>query len=505
MKLFYNRILCLIFLLLTIGVGVNASVDVTYVGTIADNLFAPTAVYVDAEQIAILEPFSKRITVFTVDGQLQQTINIDGNALGLIRYDNTEFLFCDRKNRTIVEVDPILKTQRVLLDETSGLKNPVDLVLDNDQLYVLDADLKAIVHFDASLIQVATIPLVNTSGISMKTPMSFVYNRSTNSFYVIDQTNSFIWRMTHSGQFVQSFCSFGSDPNQVTRAGELSVGPTGNIFVTDRYQGRILVFNATGNYVGNVTTQEQLPLNMPTGIAIDNTGVLYVASTEGRNIQIMHVTVTDETTSALATQLAFPNDYDTLAVEQLRFVAYAEQNIAGSAITGFDFEIFTADDTTLPVRTIQNLPPKGTTEQNGNPSALTAEWTPEEQLAYKTGYAWHVRARSAVDVGSWTTMRYFQTSTLPLSFELEQNYPNPFNPETVIGFTLPITSDVELTIYNLLGQKVQTYKSTQQTAGYHEIIWDGHDKQGTSVASGIYFYRLTADDKSETKKMVLVR
>ncbi len=78
----------------------------------------------------------------------------------------------------------------------------------------------------------------------------------------------------------------------------------------------------------------------------------------------------------------------------------------------------------------------------------------------------------------------------PTSFELQQNYPNPFNPTTTIAFSLPKRGDVELSIYNMLGQNIRTLLSQSMSTGEHSIIWDGNDKNGNSVASGMYLYRL---------------
>jgi len=80
----------------------------------------------------------------------------------------------------------------------------------------------------------------------------------------------------------------------------------------------------------------------------------------------------------------------------------------------------------------------------------------------------------------------------PLNFSLDQNYPNPFNPSTRISFTLPIQSNVTLTVYNILGQVVATLENGSLTAGSHDAIWTGRDNEGRGVASGIYFYRLNA-------------
>jgi hypothetical protein len=89
---------------------------------------------------------------------------------------------------------------------------------------------------------------------------------------------------------------------------------------------------------------------------------------------------------------------------------------------------------------------------------------------------------------------------LPLEFSLDQNYPNPFNPVTEISFSLPKTSEVTLEIFNLLGQSVAKVYQGRLEAGTHSYIWDG-----SSAASGIYLYRLTAGDFMETKKMILLK
>jgi hypothetical protein len=88
----------------------------------------------------------------------------------------------------------------------------------------------------------------------------------------------------------------------------------------------------------------------------------------------------------------------------------------------------------------------------------------------------------------------------PQRFELSQNIPNPFNPVTQISYTLPRDGHVKLEIYNLLGQKVATLADEYQQAGQKTVNWEAKD-----LASGIYFYKLTAGDFTATKKMVLLR
>jgi hypothetical protein len=92
------------------------------------------------------------------------------------------------------------------------------------------------------------------------------------------------------------------------------------------------------------------------------------------------------------------------------------------------------------------------------------------------------------------------TDQIPTVFSLGQNKPNPFNPVTEIQFGLPTDSHVRLVIYNVTGQKVTTLVDEHRQAGMHTVIWNG-----SSAASGIYFYRLEAGDFVETKKMMLIK
>ena len=83
------------------------------------------------------------------------------------------------------------------------------------------------------------------------------------------------------------------------------------------------------------------------------------------------------------------------------------------------------------------------------------------------------------------------------------NYPNPFNPSTTIAYSIPTASNTSLRVYNIKGQVVKTLVNGVVEAGNHSITWNGRDDNGTSVASGVYFYRLSSEGQTITKKMVL--
>lgn len=101
---------------------------------------------------------------------------------------------------------------------------------------------------------------------------------------------------------------------------------------------------------------------------------------------------------------------------------------------------------------------------------------------------------------------------LPFTFTLGQNYPNPFNPSTIIPFSLKTQGSVfkgpihtTLTIYNILGQKIRTLMDEEKFPGSYQVVWDGKNQQGSTAASGIYFYLIQAGDFTKTAKMSLLK
>jgi hypothetical protein len=105
--------------------------------------------------------------------------------------------------------------------------------------------------------------------------------------------------------------------------------------------------------------------------------------------------------------------------------------------------------------------------------------------------------------------RYEYLSTVgegvPVEFALHENYPNPFNPTTTLRFDLPEVSNLTLTIYNMLGQKVRTFNMQSTPAGYHSVKWNATNDYGDPVGAGVYLYQLQTKDFVTTRKMVLLK
>jgi hypothetical protein len=100
--------------------------------------------------------------------------------------------------------------------------------------------------------------------------------------------------------------------------------------------------------------------------------------------------------------------------------------------------------------------------------------------------------------------------TLPQQFALSSNYPNPFNPTTTINYQLPRAAEVELVIFNVLGQQVRELVNGQISPGYYQVTWNGRNDAGRAVSSGIYIYRFRATAAGETyfeqvRKMILMK
>lgn len=142
-------------------------------------------------------------------------------------------------------------------------------------------------------------------------------------------------------------------------------------------------------------------------------------------------------------------------------------------------------------------------------STLTITFAQVGPLTTSTQYFWRVSASNAGGTSTFSAVRTFITTVssverdegvIPRSFNLYPNYPNPFNPSTTITYDLPVQSLVVLKIYNAIMQEVATLVDEEQGAGRYRVKFDV-----AGLASGIYFYRLTAGTFSSVKKMILLR
>ncbi len=151
---------------------------------------------------------------------------------------------------------------------------------------------------------------------------------------------------------------------------------------------------------------------------------------------------------------------------------------------------------------------------------ITATSYISDTLEPNKSHYWRVFSMTDTYLGPVSEFRRFVTPAVTgitdnnqniLRFELDQNYPNPFNPATVINYTIPkgkgdntFNVNVTLVIYDVLGHEVVTLVNEKQTPGNYEVIFDANSV-GKGLPSGIYFYKLTAGNLSEVKKMILMK
>ncbi len=107
-----------------------------------------------------------------------------------------------------------------------------------------------------------------------------------------------------------------------------------------------------------------------------------------------------------------------------------------------------------------------------------------------------------IKVDNVTSVNNLENELMPKDLKVYQNYPNPFNPSTTIKYELPeYTANLSIKIYDQIGNEVRTL-SGDRSAGEHEVVWKGMNEHNEKVSSGVYFYRIIAGDKTESKKMI---
>ena len=106
---------------------------------------------------------------------------------------------------------------------------------------------------------------------------------------------------------------------------------------------------------------------------------------------------------------------------------------------------------------------------------------------------------------SGTALAIEDAITIPKEFLVNQNYPNPFNPTTMISYSLPTASNVELTISDLSGKKIRTLVNDNRPAGSSNVQWNGTNDAGQLVSTGVYFYTFSTQNLFETKKMLFIK
>ena len=218
------------------------------------------------------------------------------------------------------------------------------------------------------------------------------------------------------------------------------------------------------------------------------------------SLAIVSVTVTDG--SAEKTMQWYIHMSKTAAVELENFSASVRDNKvelvwktrSEKGTVGFDILRSRSKTGTFEVITPQLIAP-----QSGGSYNFTDE-------KVQAGERWYYKLRELDSHGLMTELGQVEIEiALPKEIALRQNYPNPFNPTTTIRFELPAAQPVTIAIFNMTGQLVRTLVDGDYPAGIHNVLWDAHDDAGQPAPSGIYYFRMSADGFSDTKKLLLLK
>jgi len=144
-------------------------------------------------------------------------------------------------------------------------------------------------------------------------------------------------------------------------------------------------------------------------------------------------------------------------------------------------------------------------------SLLGLNLTTESKGSFSSDYNGPIGIYPLIGEPRYTILIHYETlnqnknTGLPTKYALHQNYPNPFNPITAIHYDLPERSHVMIIVYDIVGNEIRTLVNDQQNAGFNSIVWNGKDRFGRTVGTGVYFCRINAEGFIKTRKMILLK
>jgi len=265
--------------------------------------------------------------------------------------------------------------------------------------------------------------------------------------------------------------------------------PNGNLVVavaSGANAHSLAQFDSTGNYIGNFIANGSGGLNGPFGILF-RTGDLLVSQSSAPT-GVKQYDLNGGYLAQWTTISTFPQQ-----IIELQDGRIAVANFSGTGNTGI--RLYQSDGTFI--RLLSGVTGNRGVAQIANGNFLTTNSTGLHEIDSTTGSL--VRT-----ILAGTNLQYITrytpdttstgapdpTSGKPSKLVLEQNYPNPFNPTTRVGYVLPKTSRVVLTIYDVLGKEIIRLVDEERSAGAHQHSWDGRNASGVGMGSGVYFVKL---------------
>jgi len=381
--------------------------------------------------------------------------------------------------------------------------NPNHLVLRNGRGYVVNSGINDIMVFDIpTLKEVSRIALPNGSN---PWAMEFINDSLAAVSYFL--TDSVALVNVKSGKIIKTVRVGISPEGLKFHNGKLYVANTGFVAFGVPYEvGKVSVIDPV---TFTVVDSIRVGIN-PQNFDVDSKGNLLVACTGDYSSIMGEIDIIDATADTIISKLqtnVFVKSVSVNSADKGYLAVLTPSFQAGVIVYDFNQNDFEKDESQmLPGGEIVNFD----SEDNAyllDPgdwasTGILRVFSPEHQELHSY----------PVNIGPIYVSIYEPEASaisglnqpVPEDFILLQNYPNPFNPSTNIAFYLPMSQQVSLEIFNVLGQKIRTLFSGFLPAGSHNYRWNGRNDQGKKVPAGVYFYRLQSSEKEMTKKMQLM-
>jgi streptogramin lyase len=462
------------------------------------DLVAPTEVCATPSELAVLEGPAHHLRVFSPSGMIVAQVDVGEKPLGLVRLDDGTYLVGDRPGRRILRVDPVSESVTTF---SSGFTGISGLVRDGNRILVLEPSPSRIIELDLAGNRTASTalqsPAVALHGLAVDT--------AGRRWISLDPTGARGLAFEYDGSVSAEFGGFGVEDGEISRTGSVACDAEGRVYVTDRYQGTLTVFEPNADLLCAVGALEFTgsPLVLPTDLQVENDGTVYVASSGSGSVHVLDLDLLGSSAVNSRAVPISPAADQVVSLHQPRLVATMEAPAIGSADFSMEFELVVdATDAvvaTSPAIAVASMVAEGPTVRG------ESGWKVPIDLEAGTRYRWRVRLNRAELTGSWSGWASFRADDVPDRLEVLGNRPNPFNPRTEIFFRMPATDRVEIVIVDVRGRELRRMDLGVLEAGSHSALWNGDDSRGAEVSSGVYFYLVITGNESRTGKMVLVR
>ena len=248
---------------------------------------------------------------------------------------------------------------------------------------------------------------------------------------------------------------------------DLTLSVTGNVEVTVNIDGTIVTFGATENWNGTETLTFIVDDNVTRARAEDDVDVIVIPVND-EPVLLGYYPEELEFTVIIDSVVTFSVEAEDIDSD-LNYTWYVDEELQTETSETFEYQFIELGE------------------------ILIKSLISDEEYEIET--IWTVTVESGVGV----------IDILPVVTKLHQNHPNPFNPTTTISFDLVNARKVTLNVYNIKGELVKTLASGNYPAGKHEVTWNGNDKNGKAVSSGVYFYQMKTKEYNSFRKAIMLK